>query len=182
MRIEKDERVGSAEALPGDTLWVRFTFVDHAGIPKTKAVYREDFRRRAEAGVGLAKGVLALDPGGQLHPASGLSPVGEVRLVPDPSGLTRLPFAVGHAMVPCDITEPDGRTPWDGCPRSALRRIVDRLAERGLESLASFETEFYLLGPDGPSDKTPYAASFALTPAAEFAAALEQHGGNNPSI
>src|ERR687886_790521 len=162
MRVDKDERAESVEVLPEDTLWVRFAFVDHAGIPKAKAVYREDFRRRAEAGGGLAKGVLALDPGGQLHPASGLSPVGEVRLVPDLSGLTWLPFATGQAMVPCDITEPDGRTPWDGCPRSALRRVVDRLAERGMESMASFETEFYLIGPEGPSDKSPYAGSFAL--------------------
>src|SRR5215217_213574 len=172
MRTEKEERMESVEILPEDALWVRFTFVDHAGIPKAKAVYREDFQKRAEAGVGLAKGVLALDPSGQLHPVSGLSPVGEIRLVPDLSGLTRLPFAAGQAMVPCDMTEPDGRTPWDGCPRSALRRVVERLAERGLESLASFETEFYLFGPDGPPDKTPYAASFALTPSAEFAAAL----------
>jgi glutamine synthetase len=174
MQIEKDEHVDSIEPLPEDVLWVRFTFVDHAGIPKAKAVYREDFRKRAEAGVGLAKGVLALDPGGQLHPASGLSPVGEVRLVPDLSGLTRLPFAAGQAMVPCDMTEPDGRTPWDGCPRSALRRVVDRLAERGMEALASFETEFYLIGPEGPPDRTPYAGSYALTPSAEFAAALSR--------
>ena len=172
MRVEKDEHTESVETLPDEILWVRFTFVDHAGIPKAKAVYREDFRKRAEAGVGLAKGVLALDPGGQLHSASGLSPVGEVRLVPDLSGLTRLPFAEGQAMVPCDMAEPDGRTPWDGCPRSALRRVVERLAQRGMESLASFETEFYLLGPEGPPDRTPYAASFALTPAAEFAADL----------
>jgi glutamine synthetase len=172
MRTERNERVESVGALPEDTLWVRFAFVDHAGIPKAKAVYRRDFQKRAEAGVGLAKGVLALDPGGQLHPASGLSPVGEVRLVPDLSGLARLPFAAGQALVPCDMTEPDGRTPWDGCPRGALRRVVDRLAERGLTALASFETEFYLLGPEGPSDKTPYAASFALTPSADFAADL----------
>jgi glutamine synthetase len=172
MRVEKEEHAESVEVLPEDTLWVRFTFVDHAGISKTKAVYREDFQKRAEAGVGLAKGVLALDPSGQLHSASGLSPVGEVRLLPDLSGLVRLPFAAGQAMVPCDMTEPDGRTPWAGCPRGALRRMVDRLAERGMSSLASFETEFYLLGPEGPPDKTPYAGSFALTPAAEFVAIL----------
>ena len=172
MQAEKDEHAKSVEALPEDALWVRFTFVDHAGIPKTKAVYQKDFQERAEAGVGLAKGVMALDPSGQLHTASGLSPVGEVRLVPDLSSLTRLPFAVGQAMVLCDMTEPDGRTPWEGCPRSALKRMVDRLAERDMESLASFETEFYLVSPEGPSDKTPYAGSFALTPAAEFAATL----------
>ncbi|MDQ3964846.1 MAG: hypothetical protein M3246_00075 [Actinomycetota bacterium] len=172
MRVEKEEHAESIEVLPEDTLWVRFTFVDHAGIPKTKAIYREDFQRRAEAGVGLAKGVLALDPSGQLHSASGLDPVGEVRLVPDLSGLVRLPFAAGQAMVLCDMTEPDGRTPWAGCPRAALRKMVDRLAERGMRSLASFETEFYLLGPEGPPDRTPYAGSFALTLAAEFVGAL----------
>jgi glutamine synthetase len=41
-----------------------------------------------------------------------------------------------------------------------------------MESLASFETEFYLVGSEGPSDRTPYAGSFALTPAAGFAATL----------
>jgi glutamine synthetase len=172
MQAEKDEHAKPVEILPEDTLWVRFTFVDHAGIPKTKAVYRKDFQTRAEAGVGLAKGVMALDPSGHLHAASGLSPVGEVRLVPDLSSLTQLPFAVGQAMVLCDMSEPDGRTPWEGCPRSALKRTLDRLAEHGFESLASFETEFYLVGPEGPSDKTPYASSFALTPACEFAATL----------
>lgn len=172
MQAECKEREEAARHLSEDTLWIRFTFVDHAGIPKAKAVYRESFSERAEAGVGLAKGVLALDPTGLLRLASGLGPVEEVRLVPDVSGLTRLPFAAGQAMVPCDMTEPDGRTPWAGCPRGALRRMVHRLADQGLEALASFETEFYMLGLDGPLDKTPYAASFALTPAAEFAAEL----------
>ncbi|MDQ5812257.1 MAG: glutamine synthetase family protein, partial [Actinomycetota bacterium] len=153
---------------------MRFVFVDHAGIPKTKAVYRDSFERRAGAGVGLAKGVLALDPSGALHPASGLSPVGEVRLVPDLSTLTPLPFARSQAMVSCDMTEPDARTPWDGCPRSALRRVLGRLAERGYRAIASFEAEFYVWGPDGPLDRTPYAGSFALTAAADFVAELAQ--------
>ncbi|MBV9454060.1 MAG: hypothetical protein JOZ19_08090 [Rubrobacter sp.] len=129
--------------------------MDHAGIPKTKAVYRKDFQERAKAGVGLAKGVIALDPSGQLHRASGLSPVREMRLVPDLFSLTQLPFLVGQTMVLCDMTESDGCTPWEGCPRGALKRTVDLLAERDMEALASFETEFYLLGPEGTLDKTP---------------------------
>ncbi len=172
MQIKDDRQEEVAQFLSEDTLWVRFVFIDHAGIPKAKAVYKDSFRERAEAGVGLASGVMALDPTGQLHTGSGLNPVGEVRLVPDLSGLTQLPFAPGQAMVPCDMTEPDGSTPWPGCPRGALRRVLEHLAERGMESLASFETEFYLIGPEGPSDKTPYAGSFALTPAAEFTATL----------
>jgi glutamine synthetase len=124
--------------------------------------------------VGLAKGVLALDPSGALHPASGLSPVGEARLIPDLSTLTPLPFARGQAMVSCDMTEPDATTPWDGCPRSALKRVLGRLAQRGYRSLASYEAEFYVRGPEGPLDMTPYAGSFALTPAAEYIAELAE--------
>jgi glutamine synthetase len=157
-----------------DALWVRFVFVDHAGIPKAKAVHRDSFEGRASAGVGLAKGVLALDPSGALHPESGLSPVGECRLVPDLSTLTALPFVRRQAMVSCDMTEPDASTPWEGCPRSALKRVLGRLSERGYRSLASYEAEFYVWDVDGPLDRTPYAGSYALTPAADFVAELAE--------
>src|ERR671910_1129592 len=174
MQAEREEQENVARTLRGDTLWIRFVFVDHAGIPKTKAVHRDAFARRARAGVGLAKGVLALDPSGALHPVSGLSPVGEVRLVPDLSSLTPLPFARGQAMVCCDMTEPDARTPWNGCPRGALRRMLERFANRGYRAVASYEVEFYLRDPEGPLDRTPYAGSFALTSAAEFVAELAE--------
>src|SRR5215208_6321659 len=174
MQAEREAQESMPRPLPVDTLWVRFVFVDHGGIPKTKAVHRDGFEKRVRAGVGLAKGVLALDPSGMLHPESGLSPVGECRLVPDLSTLTPLPFARRQAMVACDMTEPDATTPWDGCPRSALKRVLGRLAERGCRSVASYEAEFYVWGPDGPLDRTPYAASFALTTAADFVAGLAE--------
>ena len=77
MQVEREAQENVARPLPEGTLWVRFVFVDHAGIPKAKAVHRDGFEGRARAGVVLAKGVLALDPSGALHPESGLSPVGE---------------------------------------------------------------------------------------------------------
>jgi glutamine synthetase len=174
MQAEREAGEKMPRPLPVDTLWVRFVFVDHAGIPKCKAAHRDSFERRAGAGVGLAKGVMALDPSGVLHPASGLTPVGEVRLMPDLSTLVPLPFARGQAMVSCDMKEPDATTPWEGCPRSALKRVLERLATRGYRAVASYEAEFYVWGPDGPLDSTPYAASFALTPAADFVAELAQ--------
>ena len=180
MQAEREARVNLVRPLPEDTLWVRFVFVDHAGIPKAKAVHRDGFEGRARAGVGLAKGVMALDPSGALHPESGLSPVGECRLIPDLSTLTTLPFARAQAMVSCDMTEPDAQTPWEGCPRSALKRVLGRLAQRGYRSLASYEAEFYVWDSEGPLDRTPYAGSYALSTAAEFVAelawALEQMG------
>ena len=172
MQAERERRENVARPLPEDTLWVRFVFVDHAGIPKCKAVHRDGFEGRARAGVGLAKGVLALDPSGALHPESGLSPVGECRLIPDLSTLTPLPFARGQAMVTVDMKEPDASTPWEGCPRSALKRVLGRLSERGYGSLASYEAEFYVWDANGPLDRTPYAGSYALTSAADFVAEL----------
>ena len=174
MHTEREAMENRLRPLPEGTLWVRFVFVDHAGIPKAKAVHRDGFEGRARAGVGLAKGVMALDPSGALHPESGLSPVGECRLIPDLSTLTALPFAGGQAMVSCDMTEPDADTPWEGCPRGALKRVLGRLSERGYRTLASYEAEFYVWGPDGPLDSTPYAGSFALTTAADFVAELAQ--------
>src|SRR3712207_3238048 len=115
-----------------------------------------------------------LDPSGALHPESGLSPVGERRLVPDLSTFTPLPFARGQAMVTVDMTEPDASTPWEGCPRSALKRVLERLSDRGYRALASNEAEFYFWDAEGPLDKTPYAGSYALTPAADFVAELAQ--------
>lgn len=171
---EFEEKTNGTPELPEDTIWARFTFVDHAGILKAKAVHRDSFTRRAEAGVGLATGVLALDPSGALQADSGLSPVGEIRLVPDLASLTELPFTRGQAMVCCDMAEPDGATPWEGCPRGALRRTAERLAERGYRSFASYEAEFYVWNSGGPTDQTPYAGSYALTAADDFVAELAE--------
>ena len=92
---------------------------------------------------------------------------------PRPLDAHPAPFARGQAVA-CDMTEPDATTPWEGCPRSALKRVLGRLAERGCRSVASYEAEFYVWGPEGPLDRTPYAASFALTAAAEFVAELAE--------
>ena len=122
MRAERETRENAPRPLPLDTLWVRFVFVDHAGIPKTKAVHRDGFQRRARAGVGLAKGVLALDPSGMLHPESGLSPVGECRLVPDP----------GPHPAPVRPRAGDGRLRHDGAGRDhALGWLSPRGATAG---------------------------------------------------
>ena len=34
MQAEREARENVTPALPEDTLWIRFVFVDHAGIPK----------------------------------------------------------------------------------------------------------------------------------------------------
>lgn len=52
----------------------------------------------------------------------------------------------------------DDLSPWAGCPRTALGRILDAYAERGMSVRAGFEPEFFLFrrGDDGeyvPADR-----------------------------
>jgi hypothetical protein len=44
MQAEREAQESVQRPLPADTLWTRFVFVDHAGIPKRKAVHRDSFK------------------------------------------------------------------------------------------------------------------------------------------
>ena len=71
------------------------------------------------------------------------------------------------ARVICDITHPDG-TPFDGCPRTVLKRANAAAAEMGFRAMLGPEAEFFLFrrAPDGsPTTSTQDAgAYFDLAP------------------
>ena len=94
-------------------------------------------------GVSLTRAQTAIDLLEQLVHVEGMEPVGEIRLVPDPATFTVLPWAPGSASVLCDQLDHD-RTDWGACPRSYLKRVLARAAERGLFVQASVENEYYL--------------------------------------
>jgi glutamine synthetase len=85
----------------------------------------------------------------------------------------------------CDIANPDG-TPFAGCPRSTLKRVIALAADSGFTMMAGPETEFFLFQRrDGrPTTETHDAASyFDLAPIdlgedvrREIVLALEQMG------
>ena len=86
----------------------------------------------------------------------------------------------------CDIANPDG-TPFAGCPRSLLKRVIALAAERGFVLKAGPEAEFFLFQrrPDGePTTETHDSGGyFDLTPVdlgedvrREIVLALEQMG------
>jgi len=71
------------------------------------------------------------------------------------------------ARVICDIANPDG-SPFEGCPRTALRRMTEKVAEIGCVAMLGPEAEFFLFqrNPDGsPSTMThDRGAYFDLAP------------------
>jgi len=89
------------------------------------------------------------------------------------------------AGITCDIANPDG-TPFEGCPRSALKRAIARATTMGLRMVAGPEAEFFLFQrrDGGPTTAThDRAGYFDLAPIdqgedvrREIVLALEQMG------
>jgi glutamine synthetase len=94
----------------------------------------------------------------------------DMYLMPDLSTFCVFPWAgpggenVGRII--CDIYAPDG-TPFAGCPRTALKRVIALAAERGFNMKAGPEAEFFLFQTKNgrPTTESHDAASyFDLSP------------------
>jgi glutamine synthetase len=100
-------------------------------------------------GTGWVPANLALTSSGAILPNNPFGPRGDLRLLPDPDSAVDLPSDEDVPAIRiylADQVELDG-TPWDCCPRSTLKAVLDRLRERtGLTVTASFEHEFMLRG------------------------------------
>jgi len=163
---------------------VRFLWCGNDGTVRAKASGRHGLRERLESGIGLTVAMQAMNSLDQLQPVEGLGPVGEVRLVPDLETFRVLPYAprTGGALV--DLVGLDG-APAPECPRSFLKRMATRLAERGRARLeVAFENEFTLALPVGggfaPLDSSLCFSTIGMTAAQAYvdalADALEQQG------
>ena len=145
--------------------FVRIIWCDNGGVIRGKAVQRGRLPAYVEHGVGISEAQQAV-PATVDAPAPGsdLGPVGEVRLVPDFSTLTLLPYAPGHARVIGDMKR-DGK-PWPFCPRYFLKRMIALASDMDLEIMGAFENEFYLLRPElsepTPVDDTAFAVSHSM--------------------
>ncbi|HHY46922.1 MAG TPA: type I glutamate--ammonia ligase [Firmicutes bacterium] len=74
----------------------------------------------------------------------------DMYLRPDPSTFAIFPWTVGNGTVGrlmCDIYNPDG-TPFEGCPRHALKKVLAEAKELGFTMMAGPEPEFFLFNRD----------------------------------
>lgn len=127
-----------------DLQLVRFLYCDLGGIIRGKATHVDHLEARMTSGIGLVKGMMSMTSLDFLAPGASFGPVGEVRLIPDASTFTRLPYAPRSAQLICDLLELTGDA-WALDPRSFLKRMMARAAEHGMYMDAAFENEFYLL-------------------------------------
>lgn len=145
--------------------FVRLLWCDNANVIRAKAFHIGFLEEHQQQGIGISVAQQAVPV---MYDAvateSGLGPVGEVWLVPDWSTLQVLPYVSGHARVMSDIVQ-DGQ-PWSLCPRGFLKRMLAQAEAKGLQIMAAFENEFYLLrvAEDGltPADETVFAATLGM--------------------
>jgi glutamine synthetase len=163
---------------------VRFLYCGNDGVIRGKTAFIEALEAALESGIGLTVAMQSFSMLDRLVPGATFGPVGEIRLVPDLDTFTLLPYAPKSARVLVDMVQLD-RTPWPVCPRSFLRRMIARAADRGLRVIAAFENEFYLARVDNegrfiPIDRSNCFSSIGMDTAGniimDIVEALEKQG------
>ena len=155
-----------------DLRLVRFLWCGNDGTIRGKASAVAGLASRARTGIGLTVTIQAMNSLDQLQPIEGMGPVGEVRLVPDPQTFRILPYAPRSGALICDHIGLDGR-PSPVCQRSLLKRMVERLEQRGAQLEAAFENEFTLATATGggyaPIDSSLCFSTIGMTAAQDYA-------------
>jgi glutamine synthetase len=122
---------------------VRFLWCGNDGTVRAKASTLGGLEGRIRSGIGLTVAMQAMNNLDQLQPVEGMGPVGEVRLVPDPSTFRVLPYAPRTGAMLVDHVRLDGTAARE-CQRCFARRMEERLAQRGARLEVAFENEFSL--------------------------------------
>jgi glutamine synthetase len=162
---------------------VRFLWCGNDGTVRGKASAIRGLEGRLDSGIGLTVAMQAMNGLDQLQAVEGMGPVGEVRLVPDLETFRILPYAPRTGAVLVDLVGLDGE-PAPQCPRSFLKRMAARLAERGASLEVAFENEFSLAvaSDEGfvPVDSSLCFSTIGMTASQEYVDArvdaLEQQG------
>lgn len=149
---------------------VRFLYCDNGCTIRGKLVPIERLAERMTAGQGLTVAMQAMNMLDQLQSVEGMGPVGEIRLVPDPNSFVMLPYAPHAAGMMCDMITLD-QQPWGACPRTFLKRMVDRAAEYGLTVQTALENEFSLFRVDEAGTYSPIDTGLCFSSIAMMAAA-----------
>jgi glutamine synthetase len=131
--LEKARRLG--------VKFVRLQFTDIMGVLKNIAIPVDQLDKALD-------GELMFD-GSSIHGFARIEE-SDMYLRPDPNTFVIFPWRPRDGAVArliCDVYNPDG-TPFAGCPRNCLRRVLDRAKQMGYTMHAGPEMEFFLFHVD----------------------------------
>src|SRR5579875_610831 len=149
-------RAALATAKERNVRWVRLAFVDILGVQKSVSIPVSELEH-------AFAGKVTFD-GGSID---GFVRGEEIDMVlrPDPSTFTVLPWTERdqiEARLMCDIVMPDG-TPFEGCPRTTLKRVLEDAGDVLQAVRTALEVEFYLFRLDengAPTTSTADVGSY----------------------
>ena len=141
--------------------FLRLTFTDIDGIIKNVEVPASQFEKALD-------GQIMFD-GSSIEGFTRIEE-SDMLLRPDPQTFAIYPWSTPYGKVGrliCDVYNPDD-TPFAGCPRLALKKVVERANKKGWTMMAGPEAEFFLFrrGGDGSPnhDTHDVGGYFDLTP------------------
>lgn len=127
--------------------FLRLQFTDIFGALKNIAVTSEDMEKAMAGKVAFDSAVVDGVVSQQEQ---------DIVLHPDPSTFLVLPWRPREEAVArfiCDVANPDG-TPYPGCSRSVLKKVLKEAVSMGFETWVGTEVEFYLFYTDDDGNPT----------------------------
>ncbi len=176
-----DARAAAADLAANGVVGMTIAWADNNGIPRSRTVPIASLPEVAQRGVGVSPLFAVFDThDGITFAHQGLAtPSGDVRLVPELGGLTRLAGQPALAWAPGRQIAVDG-SPWPYDQRGVLEAQVEVAAAEGWEIKAGYELEFVLTQADDLDDsgeprlayQAPAYSPHALLAVDEFVADL----------
>lgn len=140
---------------------VRFLYCGNDGVIRGKATHVDYLEDCLDSGIGLTVAMQSFTMLDRIVKGGAFGPVGEIRLVGDPSTFMAMPYSPGSGRIIADMVKLD-KTPWEACPRFFLKRMIKLAADAGLQIKAGFENEFYLTRREG-SEYIPFDRSLCFS-------------------
>ena len=138
--------------------FIRLWFTDVLGVLKSFAITVEELETALNEGMGF--------DGSSIE---GFARIEESDMIamPDPNTFVILPWrpddGAGVARMICDVNQPDG-TPYEGCPRHALKRNLKKATDLGYSFLVGPELEFFYFKNEKGTEALDNGGYFDLTP------------------
>ncbi|WP_283135438.1 glutamine synthetase family protein [Rhizohabitans arisaemae] len=129
---------------------LRIGFPDLIGTERGKDVLVSQLTDVVGDGLGFCRAIYYTSPQGDTVAVPGGLDLGlpDIRIRPDLTTLTRLPWEQGVAHCLGDAVLPGTDIPFPESPRAVLRAAVAKLDEQGLTAAIGPELEYFLLEPE----------------------------------
>ena len=154
---KKDKEYVLKATQENDVKFIRLWFTDVLGVLKSFAITVEELEVALDEGMGFDGS--SIEGFARIHESDMIA-------MPDPSTFQLVSWRPKESAVArmfCDVLEPSGK-PYDGCPRWALKRNLERAEKMGYTFYVGPELEFFYFKNSECPEGLDSGGYFDLTP------------------